>query len=327
MTNAYEQIRIVPEHVKKMAFKTVYGTFYSNVMQQGDCNAPSTFQRLMTHLFRHWIGRGIYVYLDDIFVYSNTIEEHERLMQVVVDILTKVQLHLSGKKCDLYVDKMECLGHVIDHEGIHADTDKMSVLRSWPAPRNAHDIQCFLGLVQYLAAYMPDLLAYSGPISELTCKGRAFLWTPIHERCFENIKALACRAPILRLVEFSKDEPVWLITDASVAGVGCMYGQGKEWRSLRPAGFHSRKFTPAQMSYRTHEQELLAIIEGLLKWEDKLLGRRFRVLTDHNSLKWLKTQPDLSRRQVRWLEYLSRFDFDIEYIPGASNEIADALSR
>ncbi|KEP46697.1 putative Ty3/Gypsy polyprotein/retrotransposon [Rhizoctonia solani 123E] len=327
MTNAYEQIRIIPDHVKKTAFKTVYGTFYSNVMQQGDCNAPSTFQRLMTQLFRHWIGRGIFVYLDDIFVYSDTIEEHERLLKVVLDVLTDAKLHLSGKKVELYTKRMECLGHIIDQDGIHADSDKMSVLRLWPAPRNAHDVQRFLGLVQYLAAYMPDLSAYSGPISELTRKGRAFLWTPIHDRCFENIKAMACWAPILRPIDPKKPEPIWLITDASVAGVGCMYGQGREWNSLRPAGFHSRKFNPAQMSYRTHEQELLAIIEGLLKWEDKLLGRQFKVLTDHNSLKWLKTQPDLSRRQVRWLEYLSRFDFEIEYIPGASNGIADALSR
>ncbi|QRW12462.1 Transposon Tf2-1 polyprotein [Ceratobasidium sp. AG-Ba] len=81
------------------------------------------------------------------------------------------------------------------------------------------------------------------------------------------------------------------------------------------------------MSYTTTEQELLAIIEGLLKWEDKLLGRQFKVLTDHKSLEWLQTQRDLSRRQVRWLEYLSRFDFKLEHIPGSANIVADALSR
>ncbi|QRV72049.1 Transposon Tf2-1 polyprotein [Ceratobasidium sp. AG-Ba] len=327
MTNAYEQIRIVPADVLKTAFKTVYGTFYSNVMQQGDCNAPSTFQRLMTHLFRAWIGRGIFVYLDDIFVYSDTIEEHERLLQVVCDTLTKAELHLSEKKVDLYVERMECLGHVVDNDGIHADKDKMSLIRSWPVPRNAHDIQRFLGLVQYLAAYMPDLSAYSGPLSDLTRKGRIFLWTPIHQRSFDCIKELACRAPILRPINISREEPIWLVCDASVAGVGCMYGQGVDWKTLRPAGFHSRKFSQAQMSYTTTEQELLAIIEGLLKWEDKLLGREFKVLTDHKSLEWLQTQRDLSRRQVRWLEYLSRFDFKLEHIPGSANIVADALSR
>lgn len=106
-----------------------------------------------------------------------------------------------------------------------------------------------------------------------------------------------------------------------------MYAQGKDWKSLQPAGCHSRKFSPAQMSYQTQEQALLAILEGLQKWEDKLLGWRFKVLTDHNSFKWLKSQPDLSWGQIRWLEYLARFDFEIEYRPGSSNAIADGLSR
>ncbi|QRV99475.1 Transposon Tf2-1 polyprotein [Ceratobasidium sp. AG-Ba] len=307
MTNAYEQICIVPADVLKTAFKTVYGTFYSNVMQQGDCNAPSTFQRLMTHL--------------------DTIKEHERLLQVVCDTLTKAELHLSEKKVDLYVERMECLGHVVDNNGIHADKDKVSLIRLWPVPRNAHDIQRFLGLVQYLAAYMPDLLAYSGPLSNLTRKGRIFLWTPIHQRSFDCIKELACRAPILRPINIIREEPIWLVCDASVAGVGCMYGQGVDWKTLRPAGFHSRKFSQAQMSYTTTEQELLAIIEGLLKWEDKLHGRQFKVLTNHKSLEWLQTQRDLSRRQVRWLEYLSRFDFKLEHIPGSANIVVDALSK
>lgn len=105
MTNAYKRVHINPEHVRKTAFRTVYGTFYRNVMQQGDCNAPSMFQLLMTHLFRLWIGWGIFVYLDYIFVYSDMIEEHERLLQAVVDTLMHAQLHLSEKKVDLYVDR------------------------------------------------------------------------------------------------------------------------------------------------------------------------------------------------------------------------------
>ncbi|KAG8719335.1 hypothetical protein FRC09_011299 [Ceratobasidium sp. 395] len=327
MTSAYEQIRVVPEHIKRTAFQTVYGTYYSNVMHLGDCNAPSTFQRLMICLFRQYIGRGIYVYLDDIFVYADTIEEHERLLGEVLRILTEAQLHLSDKKVDFYAERVDCLGHIVDHEGIHADTDKMAVIRDWPTPRTMVDVQRFLGLVQYLAAYMPDLTAHTTPLSALTRKGRPFVWTPLHDRCFAAIKGLACNAPVLRPINPAVDEPIWLVTDASVAGVGCVYGQGKDWRTMRPAGFHSRKFSPAQMNYRTHEQELLGVLEGLLKWEDKLLGRKFQVRTDHNSLRWLKTQPDLSRRQVRWLEYLSRFDYKIDYVSGESNVVADALSR
>jgi hypothetical protein len=326
MTSAYEQIQVNLDHVTKTAFQTVFGTFYSNVMHQGDCNTPSTFQRLMMRLFRSHIGRGIYVYLNDIFVYSDTIDEHEHLLEEVLRILTGAQLYLSERKVEFFAERIDCLGHVIDERGIHADADKMATIRSWPTPKTVLDIQRFLGLVQYLAAYMPDLSAYTTPISSLTRKGRPFVWTPLHDRCFDAIKGLACQVPILRPIDTAVKDPIWLITDASVVGVGCMYGQGPDWRNIRPAGFHSRKFSPAQMNYRMHEQELLGILEGLMKWEDKLLGCTFCVLTDHRSLQWLKTQPELSRRQVRWLEYLSRFNFKIEYIPGDANVVADALS-
>jgi len=102
MSNAYEQIRVKPQDVWKMAFATIYGTFVSYTMQQGDCNAPATFQRLMTVIFRDFIGRFVHIYLDDIFVYSNSIEEHEKHLRLVFDKLRKAQLYLEESKLDLY---------------------------------------------------------------------------------------------------------------------------------------------------------------------------------------------------------------------------------
>jgi hypothetical protein len=325
MTSAYDQIHIHPDHVSKTAFQTVYSMLYSNVMHQGDCNAPSTFQRLMTRLFCSHIGWGIYMYLNNIFVYSDTTEEHKHLLGEVLRILTDTQLYLSEWKVEFLAERIDCLGQIIDKHGIHTHTDKMSAICNWPMPRTVLDIQRFLGLVQYLATYMLDLSAYTTSISLLTWKRCPFIWMPLHNHCFNVIKGLACQAPILWPINTAMSEPIWLITDASVASIGCMYGQGPDWQSVRPAGFHSRKFSPAQMNYRTHKQELLGILEGLMKWEDKLLGCSFHVLTDHQSLQWLKTQPELSRQQVRWLEHLPRFNFEIEYIPSDTNVVANAL--
>jgi hypothetical protein len=106
-----------------------------------------------------------------------------------------------------------------------------------------------------------------------------------------------------------------------------MYGQGPTWQTCRPAGFMSKKFTDAQWNYRVFEQETLAILEALLKWEDKLLGYRIHVVTDHKALEFFKTQLHLLGRQTRWMEYLARFDFDIRYVKGELNKVADALSQ
>ncbi|GBE83163.1 Transposon Tf2-1 polyprotein [Sparassis crispa] len=119
---------------------------------------------------------------------------------------------------------------------------------------------------------MPDVTAYTSPLSDMAHNDRAFMWRPMHTKCFEMIKALVCKAPILKPIDPHQPEPIWLISDASLYGVGAMYGQGPDWRTCRPAGFLSKKFTSAQRAYKTYEHEALAILEALLKWEDKLLG-------------------------------------------------------
>src|SRR6202040_1542027 len=167
MSNAYKHICVKPSDVWKMAFATIYGTFVSHTMQQGYCNAPATFQWLMTVIFQEYIRRFVHVYLDDIFVFSNSIEEHEKYLGLVFDKLEKAQLFLEESKLDLYSKKMDCLGHIIDDRGIHADSDKMARVRKWCTPRGKQDVQHFLGLVQYLAHFMPDVSAYTVPLAAI----------------------------------------------------------------------------------------------------------------------------------------------------------------
>ena len=123
---------------------------------------------------------------------------------------------------------------------------------------------------------------------------RAFQWIPLLDKCFESIKVLATRAPILKLVDFSSNEPVWVITDGSKTGVGTVYGQGKSWEQCHPARFLSKKFSNAQHNYCMHENETIVVLEALMKGEDKLLGQKFTLVTDHKGLEYFKTQPVLS---------------------------------
>ena len=329
MTDAYEQIRVGPDDVWKTAFATPVGTYLSNVLQMGDCNGPSTFQRLMSRIFIRQIGRFVAVFLDDIFIFSMSIEEHEEHLKIVFELLRKNHLFLSRDKIDLYSAKLDCLGHIIDDEGIHVDMDKMRTIRNWPTPKNYNDIQRFVGLVNYVAQFMPDITSYTSPLTGMSSQA-TFTWNPIHQRCFDMIKNMACKAPILKPIdpdEIKNGKSIFLICDASPHGIGAYYGQGMDWQTCRPAGFLSKKFTNAQVSYRTYEQETLAILEGLKKWEDKLLGRPFEILTDHKALQFFETQGGMSNRQIRWWEYLSRFNASIRYIEGSANKVADALSR
>jgi hypothetical protein len=327
LSDAYEQLRVMPEDVHKTVFSTIYGCFVSHVLQQGDCNGPSSFQRMMHWIFRDEFGRIIFVFIDDLFIFSDTIEEHLMHLRFVFNQLKKYHLYAAIHKVDLFSRILDCLGHLIDDLGLHASTDKMLRIRTWRVPQSQEEVGSFLGLVAYIAPFMPDISAFTTPLSALETHGREFRWTTFHQHCFDMIKVLACKAPVLKPINVDLDEPIWVVCDASVFGVGAVLGQGPDWRTMRPAGFMSKKFSQAQSHYHTNEQEALAIIEALLKWEDKLLGRHFRVMTDHAALEFFKTKATLTARQVRWQNFFSRFDMELGYVPGKENKIADILSR
>ena len=141
---------------------------------------------------------------------------------------------------------------------------------------------------------MPDITAYTSPLAGCVHNNKPFLWMLLLHKCFESIKALACRMLILKPINADNPDPIWVICDSSKSGVGAVYGQGPEWQTCRPAGFLSKKFSAAQQNYWTREHETIAILEVLIKWEDKLLGQKFVIVTDHKSLEYFKTQLSLS---------------------------------
>ena len=301
----------------------------SHVMQQGDKNGPPTFQRLMDTIFADMIAVFVYCYQDDIFIFSDTLEEHELHLESVFKRLREVKLYLSKnlKKINIYLTEMDCLGFRVTDQGIQLDASKADKIAQWRTPRNFNDVQRFNGMIQYLSQFLKDVTVYTAPLSSMCKNGKEFIWSDLQEKCFTELKRLVAKAPIIKPINYKTGEPIWVVTDASARGVGGYYGQGTNWSTCKPAGFMSRKFTPAQINYATWEHELLAVLEALLRWEDKLLGLKFTIVTDHKALTFFKDTPYTTQRRMHWWEYLSRFDYSIEYIEGQSNKVADSLSR
>jgi hypothetical protein len=331
MTDAYEQVRIEDTSIPNTAFSTPWGTYVSLVVQQGDCNAPATFQRLVTFLFRKYIGIWVYVYLDDIFIFSETAEEHEEHLRITKGILLDAKLYLSKTKVFLFSESVDCLGFIVDDDGIHPDPEKLRAVADWPRPQNVNDVLRFMGLANYLMDQVDRLAIVAGPLTHLTRLDKRWEWGPLEEESFNAVKTAVKAFFVLCPIQWERSEDpehqVFVICDACPSGVAGILGQGSSWDRVKIAGLWSARLTTAQSNYPTHQQELLAIVGALDKFEDQLLGRRFTVVTDHRSLVYLSTQDNLSPRQVRWWEFLSRFNFRITYVKGSLNVVADALSR
>ncbi|KAJ8473319.1 hypothetical protein ONZ51_g7961 [Trametes cubensis] len=328
--DAYEQIRIAPEHVERTAMTTPDGNMVSLVLQQGDCNAVATYQSLMNHIFGPYIGKFMDVYLDDIAIYSDTVADHVKHCQMVIDILKKEQLYLSSTKLKFLCEEMKVLGRIVDRDGIRMDPNKVDSVLNWKVPTSRELVRGFLGSVGYLADDIATIRIPMGVLSSLTGSEVSFRWGHTEQRAFEEIKHLvhAHRTHHRVPLDYAPDAPsIWLVTDGSVSGIAGVVAQGNDWRTARVAAFFSAKLTSAQSNYAVHEIEMLAGVESMLRHRDVLLGCHFTWVTDHRGLIHLMAQKTLSGRQARWIEKISEFDFTIEYVPGVENVLADALSR
>ena len=240
----------------------------------------------MTYVFQDRISVKVWVYLDDIYIFSKTIEEHKNALEYVFNCLKHEQLFISPTKLKPYTIWFNCLGHVCDENGLRALTDRLELIRNWPMPLSYHNVQWFLGLVEYISWFLPNISVYTMPLSGMCANSLLFLWRGIHDKCFETIKAIMSQKLLLHPINHASKEPIWIVCDACPSGCGAYYGQGKDWKTMRPTGFMSKKFTNAQQSYFTYKHEMLGAIKALKKWDNELLGLpEIWVVTDHEALK------------------------------------------
>lgn len=324
LRSGYHQIRIAPEDVPKTAFRTRYGHFEFLVLPFGLTNAPATFMHLMHQVFRPLLDKFVLVFLDDILIYSRSTEEHERNVREVMELLRKHKLYAKASKCELFKTKVEFLGHMVDEKGIHMMEDKVRAMQEWPPPKSVAELQSFLGAIGYYRKFVRMFSDKAAPLTKLLQKGQPFVWAGEQEQAFQSLKEAVSSKPVLILPNPSL--PYVITTDASGFAVGGTLSQD-QGEGLQPIAYLSKKMLPAELNYPTHEQELLAIIVALKAWRHYVAGSPFYVVTDHQPLRYLQTQPHLSARQVRWMEFLAQFDFTIGYQLGKLNVVADGLSR
>ena len=325
MQDAYNRLRIAPGDEWKTAFHTRYGHFEYLVMPFGLTNAPASFQAYANDCLRDFLDLFCVVYLDDVLIFSETLEEHISHVKQVLARLREYGLTCKLRKCEFHSSSLSFLGFVISSDGVSMDPDRVIAITEWPTPTNVEEIQIFLGFANFYRRFIEGYSRVVSPITSLLRKGQHFHWSAACQTAFEELKRRFTTAPILR--HFDPDLPIRVHTDASGFAISGILSQlhGSTWH---PVAFYSRKCSAAECNYDVPDREMLAVVESMRHWRHYLEGSHHpvQVYSDHKNLEPFMSTKVLNRRQARWAELLAGYDFVLVHLPGIKNP-ADGPSR
>ena len=260
-------------------------------MSFGLVNAPPVFSRMMNFIFNPYTNEFVLVYLDDILVFSKNKKDHAKHLRLVLDKLREHQFYAKFSKCEFWLDEVHYHGHIISAKGIAVNLAKVSAVVNWEPPQNVKQLHSFLGLASYCRRFIENFSKIAKPLSNLLQKHVKYVWTPECDVAFNTLKEKLVTAPVLTPPDESK--PFEVFCDASLQGLGAVLMQEK-----KVVAYTSRQLKPNEKNYPTHDLELAAVVHALITWRHLLLGRQVDIFTDHKSLKYIFTQPNLNLRQT-----------------------------
>ncbi|GBG64494.1 hypothetical protein CBR_g45190 [Chara braunii] len=279
----------------------------------------------MTNEFHGMLDRFVLVYLDNILVYSRTLEDHLEHLRHVLETLRRAKYKANCDKCKFVSQEFEYLGHFVTSEGINPLSDKIQAIKKWSEPKNVTNVCSFLGLANYYQRFIKGYSKIMTYLSKLQCEDRPFHFDDNARASFLALKAALLSAEVLRM--YDPLLPTRVTTDASGCGIGVILEQhdGVDWH---PIEYFSKKVLVVHSIDDARKPKLLTFIHALKCWRHFLLSRRqFRWVTDNNPLVFYKTQNTVNNTVARWMTVIDQFDFFPDHIPSKSNRFADALSR
>ena len=327
ITSGYWHVSMHSDDIEKTAFVTKNGHYEWTVMPFGLKNAPSTFQRIIKGIIsKYKLKNCAGNYFDDIIIRSGTYEQHLHDIDRVLSAFGKEGVKLKMKKCRFAKESITFLGHTITKNLVTPNDDNIKAVLNMPPPKNVKQIQRFLGTVNVYNKFIENHAQLRKPLTDLLKKDAVFCWTEDCQAAFDLLKQALTAKPVLKI--FDPTKPCILYTDASSIGIGAVLKQTQDDGLEMPIAYHSRKLNIHEANYAITELECLAIVDAVTKWHNYLSGgKKFKIITDHSALQWLKTIKNPSGRLFRWSLRLSMYEFDVVYQKGEQNFEADNLSR
>ncbi|GBP44073.1 Retrovirus-related Pol polyprotein from transposon 17.6 [Eumeta japonica] len=311
MASRFHQIRIKEDCIHLTGFVTPEDHFEYLKMPYGLANSPIVYQRIINDTLRMHINEGnTMVYVDDVLLLSDSIEEGIRLLRRVLETLTNADFSINIKKCSFLVTEVEYLGRVIKKGQVRPSPRKIEALVNTSPPENVKQVRQPLGLAGYFRRYVKDYASKTAPIAHLTRKGSEFMWTPEHELIRQNLIKYLTSEPLLTI--FDHNLPIKLHTDASSIGYGAVLLQVHPDSRKHAVAYFSKVTQGAESKYHSYELETLAVVKAVQNFRHYLVGLEFTIVTDCNALKATERKKDLLPRVARWWIYYQDFHFTIE---------------
>uniref|UniRef100_A0A0G4FXJ7 Reverse transcriptase domain-containing protein n=1 Tax=Chromera velia CCMP2878 TaxID=1169474 RepID=A0A0G4FXJ7_9ALVE len=309
-------------------------TRYSNyewlVMPFGMCNPPLTSQRAIQVCLREVLDDCAFTWIDDILVYSPTVDQHKEDLQRVLGYLKKDEYYVKISKCKLFIPKVVYIGLEISDVGVRAELKKTELIQTWSKPENKHELHIFLGLCNWFWRFIYKYSHITAPLTSLLQAKVKFVWSEVCEAAFKELKEKIAELILLFIPDPTR--PFDLYVDTSEKEI-CITAALMQWdprvNGLRVVALTSRKLVQAEQKYPIREKELLAVMFGVKTFRI-YVNHTTKVYSDHESLKWLGTSGGLiegPNRVKRWAIFLNALGIVPQYIPGSKNVVADALSR
>ena len=325
LCQAYHQLELSPESRNITTFCTHLGLFRYKRLNYGTNAAAELFQHTLQQTLQGI--KGVKNIADDIIVFGNTREEHDRALE---ECLTKLQEHnltLNLEKCKFLKKNLEFFGLVFTEQGVSPDPKKVQAFANTQRPTTVSEVRSLLGMANYSSKFIKDYATITEPLRKLTRKNTRFTWTHKQQAAYDNLKHALLNSPVMSHFDTSKETSI--LVDASPVGLSAILTQKDPQQNAHNIiAYASRALSPVEKRYSQTEKEALAIVWGIEHFHLYVFGAPFILVTDHKPLQLIYNNPH-SRppaRIERWFLRLQQYDFQVIYKKGSDNP-ADFLSR
>jgi len=319
--NAFWHIKLTDRSADLCTFNTPFGRYRFLRLPYGLCSSSEIFSQRMREMLENI--EGVDVFVDDIIVWGKDVNEHNKRLRAVLDKLRAENVKLSVDKCNIGITEIKFLGHKLSKDGISLDENKLTAIANMKAPHDKKSLERFLGLINYVSKFIPNVSDKTAPLRAILKKHADFQWSHEQQTAFDNLKSVLMQRPILQF--FDPKKPIVISVDSSKDGIGAVLLQNSH-----PIAYASKALNDTEKLYAQIEKEFLAVLYGCEKFHQYIYGSQsVQVETDHKPLISIfkKSIESCPARLQRMMIRLQKYKFELVYKRGKELFIADALSR